>query len=148
MVGYALAALLAAAACSDPALTSDTLVVTVASTAPVDTAVPTSTVPAVPRVFAVGDSTLLAAEYYDTMAGFAGMDLVYDAKSCRTVGIPSCGPRPIPTNTVQSIADADGAVRRRRRHGRLRRVVDDVPGQLRRRGRQRLAPPGRPTWCG
>ncbi len=101
----ALAALLAAAACSDPAPSSDTLVVTAAPTAPADTAAPT---PTVPRVFAVGDSTLLAAEYYDTMAGFTGMDLVYDAKSCRTVGVPSCGPRPIPANTVNAIEDAEG----------------------------------------
>ena len=42
------------------------------------------------------------------MAGFGGMDLVYDAKSCRTIGIPSCGPRPIPPNTVTAIEDADG----------------------------------------
>jgi hypothetical protein len=65
-------------------------------------------VPAEPRVLAVGDSTLLAVEYYETMAGFGGMDLVYDAKSCRTIGIPSCGPRPAPPNAVDTIEDADG----------------------------------------
>jgi len=113
LAGAAALVTIGLAGCSTGSPSSETVVVTVAtaptgSTAPTGRWSPYPTTPPVPRVFAVGDSTLLAVEYYDTTAGFTGMDLTYDAKSCRTVGIPSCGPRPIPTNAVEAIEDADG----------------------------------------
>jgi hypothetical protein len=57
----------------------------------------------------VGDSTLLAVEAYERLDVFRGFDLVYDAKSCRTVGVPSCAvPPPAPPNVVETIEAAGG----------------------------------------
>ena len=87
------------------------------STAPASLAAPSS-VPAlptttqarrVPRVLLIGDSTLLAVDRYNGYRALRGFDYAYDAKSCRTLGIPSCGKRPLPPNAVEAIAAADGS---------------------------------------
>jgi hypothetical protein len=59
-------------------------------------------------VLLVGDSTLLAIETYKALGALRGMSAVYDAKSCRTLGIPSCGDPPQPPNAVESIVRAAG----------------------------------------
>lgn len=60
------------------------------------------------RVLVVGDSTMLAVEAYGVLDTFRGFELAYDAKSCRTIGIPSCGPRPKPPDVVHTVEDAEG----------------------------------------
>ena len=67
-----------------------------------------TTAPLVPRVLLIGDSTLLAVDRYNGYGAFRGFDYVYDAESCRTLGIPSCGDSPVPPNTVEAIGAADG----------------------------------------
>ena len=62
-----------------------------------------------PRVLLVGDSTLLAIERYNGYRALRGFDYVLDAESCRTLGIPSCGKRPLPPNAVEAIGKADGS---------------------------------------
>ncbi|MEY2583797.1 MAG: hypothetical protein QOE09_3646 [Ilumatobacteraceae bacterium] len=62
-----------------------------------------------PRVLLIGDSTLLAVERYNGYRALRGFDYVLDAKSCRTLGIPSCGKRPLPPNAVEAIGKADGS---------------------------------------
>lgn len=62
-----------------------------------------------PRVLLIGDSTLLAIERYNGYRALRGFDYVIDAESCRTLGIPSCGKRPLPPNTVEAIGKADGS---------------------------------------
>lgn len=64
--------------------------------------------PRVPRVLLIGDSTLLAVDRYNGYRALLGFKYVFDAKSCRTLGIPSCGQRPLPTNAVEAIGNADG----------------------------------------
>jgi hypothetical protein len=84
------------------------------ASAPSTTAPPTTVPTGAPgepppwRVLVVGDSTLLAVEAYDELSAFRGFDVVYDAKSCRTIGIPSCGYQPKPPNVVNTVEDADG----------------------------------------
>ena len=56
----------------------------------------------------IGDSTLLAVDRYNGYEAFRGFDYVYDAESCRTLGIPSCGDGPVPPNAVEAIGAADG----------------------------------------
>jgi hypothetical protein len=81
-----------------------------ATAAPTTTPVPVvPPVPAVPRVLLVGDSTLLAVEDYGVLEVLRGMDPVYEAKSCRALGQPSCGDGP-PTNAVQVIDGVEGVV--------------------------------------
>ena len=65
--------------------------------------------PSPPRVLLIGDSTLLAVDRYNGYRALRGFDYVFDAKSCRTLGIPSCGSRPLPPNAVQAIGAADGS---------------------------------------
>jgi hypothetical protein len=72
------------------------------------TAVSSAAAALLPRVLLVGDSTLLGIEIYEALDALRGMDAVYDAKSCRTLGIPSCGDLPQPPNTVESIQRAVG----------------------------------------
>ena len=59
------------------------------------------------RVLLVGDSTLLAVGSYGLLHVFQGFDDVYEAASCRTLGVPSCGRNPVP-NSVATINAADG----------------------------------------
>ena len=59
------------------------------------------------RVLLVGDSTLLAVGSYGLLHAFQGFDDVYEAASCRTLGVPSCGRNPVP-NSVATINAADG----------------------------------------
>ena len=56
----------------------------------------------------IGDSTLLAVDRYNGYEPLRGFDYVYDAESCRTLGIPSCGDSPVPPNAVEAIGAADG----------------------------------------
>jgi hypothetical protein len=68
-----------------------------------------TTVPVgMPRVLLVGDSTLLAVRSYDVLDVFRGFDGDYEAASCRTLGVPSCGDEPVPPNAVETIAAAEG----------------------------------------
>jgi len=69
---------------------------------------PSGPVPRRSRAFIVGDSTLLAVRNYKTFKSFRGFDYEFDARSCRTLGIVSCGRRPKPLNTVEAIEHADG----------------------------------------
>lgn len=57
----------------------------------------------------IGDSTLLAVDRYNAYRALLGFDYVYDAESCRTLGIPSCGRKPLPPNTVEAIGAAHGS---------------------------------------
>ncbi|HWM18147.1 MAG TPA: hypothetical protein VNO51_00560 [Ilumatobacteraceae bacterium] len=59
------------------------------------------------RVLLVGDSTLLAVGSYGLLHAFQGFDDVYEAASCRTLGVPSCGRNPVP-NSVATINAAVG----------------------------------------
>lgn len=61
------------------------------------------------RALLVGDSTLLAVLRYNTFEALQGFEYVYDAKSCRTLGVPSCGEAPVPANTVETITSATGS---------------------------------------
>ena len=61
------------------------------------------------RVLLVGDSTLLAVGSYHTLHALQGFDSVYEAASCRTLGVPSCGQNPVP-NTVATINAVNGRV--------------------------------------
>ena len=61
----------------------------------------------VSRVLLVGDSTLLAVGSYGLLHVFQGFDDVYEAASCRTLGVPSCGRNPVP-NSVETINAAIG----------------------------------------
>lgn len=67
------------------------------------TAAPTS------RVLLIGDSTLLAVEKYNAFESLRGFEYVYDAESCRTLGVISCGARPKPPNSVEAINGAEGS---------------------------------------
>lgn len=102
------AALTSGAACgSDGSVAEPTKIAAAASTP--TAAAPTTTTPRrPPRVLLIGDSTLLAVDRYNGYRALLGFDYVYDAKSCRTLGIPSCGSRPLPPNAVQAIGAADG----------------------------------------
>jgi len=59
-------------------------------------------------VLLIGDSTLLAVDRYNGYEALRGFDYVYDAESCRTLGIPSCGDGPVPPNAVEAIGAAAG----------------------------------------
>jgi hypothetical protein len=61
------------------------------------------------RVLLVGDSTLLAVRRYSAFDALRGFGYVYDAESCRTLGIPSCGDEPKPPNAVEAIDAAEGS---------------------------------------
>jgi hypothetical protein len=59
-----------------------------------------------PRVFIVGDSTLAALEWEPAaQSTLAGLDFKLDAKSCRTISIPSCRGRNDPVTGVRTIPD-------------------------------------------
>ncbi|MEP7112469.1 MAG: SGNH/GDSL hydrolase family protein [Ilumatobacteraceae bacterium] len=76
----------------------------------VTAAATTTTAPRpLPRVLLIGDSTLLAVDRYNAYRALLGFDYVYDAESCRTLGIPSCGRKPLPPNAVEAIGAADGS---------------------------------------
>jgi hypothetical protein len=62
------------------------------------------------RVLLVGDSTLLAVGSYNLLRVFQGFDDVYEAASCRTLGVPSCGRQPVPPNSVATINAVNGRV--------------------------------------
>jgi hypothetical protein len=62
------------------------------------------------RVLLVGDSTLLAVGSYNLLHVFQGFDDVYEAASCRTLGVPSCGRQPVPPNSVETINAVSGRV--------------------------------------
>jgi hypothetical protein len=80
------------------------------STASTVAPVPETTAPRLPpRVLLIGDSTLLAVERYNGFRALRGFEYTFDAKSCRTLGIPSCGDRPLPPNSVEAIGAADGS---------------------------------------
>ena len=79
------------------------------STSPPTSVTSTTVAPYVPpRVLLIGDSTLLAVDRYDGFRALRGFDYLYDAESCRTLGIPSCGDPPIPPNAVEAIGAANG----------------------------------------
>jgi hypothetical protein len=59
-------------------------------------------------VLMVGDSTLLAVQRYDAMRTLQGALITFDAQSCRTLGVPSCGDPPTPTNAVEAIVASTG----------------------------------------
>lgn len=123
-VAVALLGLIAAGCSDDPDVTAQPAAdITTTTTAGATTVAPspaseadtsstTSTTAAPsgpPRAMVVGDSTLLAVEAYERLDVFGGFELVYDAKSCRTVGVPSCAvPPPAPPNVVETIDEADG----------------------------------------
>ena len=80
-----------------------------ASTISQEPPVTTTTAPRQPpRALLIGDSTLLAVDRYNGYRALRGFDYAFDAESCRTLGIPSCGDQPIPPNAVEAIAAADG----------------------------------------
>jgi hypothetical protein len=107
----ALVALIAVGCSDDPDVTAVPSVETTATTTTVAAEAPTTTLAPAgpPRAMVVGDSTLLAVEAYERLDVFRGFDLVYDAKSCRTIGVPSCPvPPPAPPNVVETLEAADG----------------------------------------
>jgi len=99
----------ALAACGADKAANPTVVTTPAQGPAIAPATTTAAAPpARPRVLLIGDSTLLAIDHYDAYRALKGFEYVYDAKSCRTLGIPSCGKRPLPPNAVEAINDSDG----------------------------------------
>jgi hypothetical protein len=59
-----------------------------------------------PTVFIVGDSTLAALEWEPAaQSTLAGLDFKLDAKSCRTISIPSCRGRNDPVTGERTIPD-------------------------------------------
>ncbi|MCU1392288.1 MAG: hypothetical protein JWM34_716 [Ilumatobacteraceae bacterium] len=66
--------------------------------------------PAVPpdRVLLIGDSTLEGVLTYQAFGALRGFESTFDAQSCRTLGVPSCGEEPRPPNAVETIGAADG----------------------------------------
>jgi len=107
----ALALSLAALAACGRDRSADQPVTTTTAHSTVTTAAapPASDAPTRPRVLLIGDSTLLAIDHYDAYRALQGFDYVFDAKSCRTLGIPSCGKRPLPPNAVEAIDKSDGS---------------------------------------
>lgn len=73
------------------------------------TSAPRSPITLAPRVLLIGDSTLMAVDRYDGYRALRGFDYVFDAESCRTLGIPSCGDPPLPPNAVEAIESASGS---------------------------------------
>ena len=106
------AATTAPATSSSTAITTGPVVTeTTAGTVPSTvTSVATTPVtePPIPRVLVVGDSTLLAVQKYAAFDAFRGFDAVYEAASCRTLGVPSCGDPPRPPNGLETIKSSDG----------------------------------------
>lgn len=88
-----------------PSTIANTTTTTSATTTEATT---TTTLPPEPRVLLVGDSTLLAVETYQAELGLQGFDAVLEVKSCRTLGVPSCGSPPVPPNSVETIRGAEG----------------------------------------
>lgn len=60
------------------------------------------------RVLLVGDSTMLTIRRYGALGALRGFDVTYEAASCRTLAVPSCGPEPRPTNALEVITTASG----------------------------------------
>ncbi len=89
------------------AVVGDTTASTVVETVTSEDA-PPITEPPIPRVLLVGDSTLLAVDEYAAFDAFRGFDAVYEAASCRTLGVPSCGDPPRPPNSVETIKSSAG----------------------------------------
>src|SRR5215216_914084 len=84
-----------------------------AATAAVETPITSPTTITVPlqsrpRALIVGDSTLMAVDRYGALEELDGIDYVFSAESCRTLGVPSCGDPPIPPNAVETITAATG----------------------------------------
>jgi hypothetical protein len=102
------AALAVVTACGStkPAAVSTVVPNAAPSAAPITTTTPPK--PRVPRVLLIGDSTLLAVDRFNAQRALRGFDYSMDAESCRTLGIPSCGKRPVPPNAVAAIRSADG----------------------------------------
>jgi hypothetical protein len=103
---------IAIAGCSsatDADSTAPTLLI--APPEPTSAVAPTSAAPPqrLPRVLLIGDSTLLAVQRYNGYRALRGFDYIFDAESCRTLGIPSCGRRPLPPNAVEAITAAAGS---------------------------------------
>ncbi|MEP6659873.1 MAG: hypothetical protein ABJD24_08155 [Acidimicrobiales bacterium] len=88
--------------------TAGTMVETVTSEATVPITAPPTTGPPIARVLLVGDSTLLAVSKYAALDAFRGFDADYEAASCRTLGVPSCGDPPRPPNSVETIKSSAG----------------------------------------
>lgn len=103
------AALVCVTACSATSRASPATVVNRPS-APTSPAPIVGTTPATDqsRVLLIGDSTLLAVLRYNAFEALRGFTFVYDAESCRTLGVPSCGDPPVPTNAVEAISAAAG----------------------------------------
>lgn len=92
---------------SNPAAAPATAATTIAA---VTTVAPTTTaVAARPRVLLIGDSTLLAVDRENGYRALRGFDYTFDAESCRTLGIRSCGDPPVPPNAVEAIEAAGGS---------------------------------------
>lgn len=106
------AALVAVTACASSEPAATTSPVPLPSTSTVAVLAPTGSTTAprpVPRVLLIGDSTLLAVSRYNAFRALQGFEYAYDAESCRTLGIPSCGESPVPPNAVEAIGAADGS---------------------------------------
>ena len=73
----------------------------IVSTSPSTTLVAETAAPL--RALLIGDSTLLAILRYNTFDAFRGFESVFDAQSCRTLGVKSCGVDPVPPNAVEAI---------------------------------------------
>lgn len=98
------------AACGSAPAAAPATTASVASTVALATIPPTSTTAARarPRVLLIGDSTLQAVDRENGYRALRGFDYVFDAESCRTLGIRSCGDPPVPPNAVEAIGAADG----------------------------------------
>src|SRR4051812_24639538 len=107
IIAVSLAAL---AACGSDDSAEQRTVSTTAQSSVITSGAPTTSAARLePRVLLIGDSTLLAIDHYDAYRALQGFDYVFDAKSCRTLGIPSCGKRPLPPNAVEAINKSDGS---------------------------------------
>jgi hypothetical protein len=105
------AALVVSAACASGGSDADPGLSSQAVSAPATDTIAVSVTPAsasASRVLLIGDSTLLAVGRYRALAAFRGFEAVYNAESCRTLGVPSCGDPPVPLNAVETINAAEG----------------------------------------
>ena len=105
------AALTVVAACGSNVPTTATPTSPIVSTAPSTTAAaaPSSQpLQRIPRVLLIGDSTLSAVDRYNGYRALNGFEYTFDAESCRTLGVPSCGDPPVPPNAVEAIQAASG----------------------------------------
>ncbi len=75
---------------------------------------PPANVPRPPRTLVVGDSTLVAVSLFpESFAAFRGIDLVYDAMSCRRLWRPSCNSNVTgvtPNTAVEAILTTPGVL--------------------------------------